>query len=140
MNTKEKTNTLAKEEKTKIKFPKKELKMPEEHFGRSATGKQPSFLGITLGLLILALMVILGGLYLWSEELQKQTIVPQPETPRPTALENNEPESNNAEAEVETMQVMSTSDEINAIQADLESTNLDTLTNELITIDAALQE
>lgn len=126
---------------TKIKFSKNELKMPEEHFGKGRTDKQPSFLGITIGLLILILMVILGGLYLWSEELQKRSaVIPPIDTLRPTAEENNEPESNNAEADVETMQALSTSDEIDAINADLESTNFETATSGLIEIEAILAE
>jgi len=126
--------------KEKMKFSKSELKMPEENFGGAQESKQPSFLGITLGLLIIALVVILGGLYLWGEELQKQATPLPDEVTRPTAEENNEPESNNAEADVQVLETLSTSDEIAAIEADLESTNLDTLTNDLPTIDGILGE
>ena len=126
---------------TKTTFSKKELKMPEEHFGRQVVDKQPSFVGITLGLLILMLVVILGGLYLWSVELVKQSqITPLSPTTRPTAEENNEPESSNAEADVQILNTMSTSDEIGAIEADLGSTNLDSITNELSAIDEILSE
>ncbi len=113
--------------KQKNTFSKDELKMPEEHFG-VIEHKEPAHLGIILGILIILLMFILGGLYMWGEYLQEQPTAPTvPETSRPTAEENNEPESTNAEAEVETLNALSTSDELTAIEADIESTNLGTL-------------
>jgi hypothetical protein len=62
---------------------------------------------------------------------------------RPTAEENNEPESTTAEARTDLMGVVSTSDELDAIEADAKSTNLEDLTSEITPIetelDAALQ-
>lgn len=116
--------------------------MPEEHFGAKTTSDQPSFIGIILGILIIVLMAVLGGLYLWGAQLQQQLTAPLPElTPtRPSDEENNEPESNNAEADVQVLQTLSTSDEISAIEADIESTNLDTLDAEITTLDGAFGE
>jgi flagellar basal body-associated protein FliL len=121
--------------------PEGEMKMPEEQFGVRKPDDTPSYIGIILGVLIVVLICILGGLYMWGELLQKNTSVPvTPEVTRPTALENNEPESNNAEASVETLGAMSTSDELDAIEADLGSTliadpeaDLQTITTELQT-------
>lgn len=117
-------------------FKDSELKMPEENF-RGEQNKT-SYTGIILGLLIIALVVILGGLYMWSQMLQKQVQNSEVTATRPTAAENQEPESNNAKADTETMQAMSTSDEIDAIQADIDSTNLDQIDADLPAIDAAI--
>ena len=117
-------------------FKDDELKMPEETFGGGQA--KPSYIGIILGLLILALIMILAGLYLWSEMLQKQVQAPAITSTRPTAAMNKEPESTNSKADTETMQAMSTSDEIDAIQADLDSTNVDQLDADIPAIDAEM--
>lgn len=57
---------------------------------------------------------------------------------RPTKETNKEPESTNAYAQVESLKVMSPSDELSAIEADLKSTNLDSLTLELLIIESEL--
>lgn len=117
-------------------FKDDELKMPEESFGDGQTQVKHSYVGIILALLIIALLAILAGLYVWVDMIQKQVPPPVVETQRPTPEENNEPESNNAEADAEVLQVTSTSDEIGAIEADLESTRLDELDADLNAIDA----
>ncbi len=113
--------------------------MPEGYQSEAATEpEKPSHLGAVLGVLIVILVLILGGLYLWGTTLnQDMNVLTEPAT-RPTAEENNEPESTKAEAEVETMQVLSTSDEINAIEADLDNTDLEDLDSELTSIEAEL--
>lgn len=120
-------------------FSKDELKMPEERFGVTESHEKTSYVGIILGVLIVVLMLILAGLYMWSQLLQNQSpaVVPQ-ESARPTAEQNNEPESTNAEADVQVLQTMSTSDEISTIESDLDSTNLDGIDAELTAIDAEL--
>lgn len=118
-----------------------EMKMPEEQFGAGVEvpADGPSYLGLVLAGLIVILVLLLAGLYLWSTTLNN--IAPVETTPvtRPTTEENNEPESTKAEAEVETLEVLSTSDELGAIEADLESTDLDALDTELNAIDAELE-
>lgn len=119
-----------------------EMKMPEESpldVVTAAAEDKASQLGVILGILIVVLVLILGGLYIWGSTLS-QAPAPTPENvpTRPTAEENNEPESTNAEAEVETMGALSTSNEIEAIEADIESTDLDALDAELDAIDAEL--
>ena len=103
--------------------------------------------GITNGpiliLLVVLLIAILGGMYRWFVILNND--VPTINAGlRPSAAENNEPESTTAEARAEAMGVVSSSDEIPAIEADIESTDLDTMESELDAIeaelDAALQE
>ena len=103
--------------------------------------------GITNGpiliLLVVLLIAILGGMYRWFVILNND--VPTINAGlRPSAAENNEPESTTAEARVEAMGVVSNSDEIPAIEADIESTDLDSMESELDAIeaelDAALEE
>lgn len=93
--------------------------------------------GFVLGILITALFVIIIGLFFWykASQLTPTSIAP---SSRPSAAENNEPESTTAEAQTESFTVLSTSDEITAIEADLASTNLDSLGSDLNQIDAVL--
>jgi len=121
------------------KFDEK-LKMPEERFGNIVVEEHSSVLAIILGMLIVFLMLILAGLYVWGEYLNKPP-VPEPVSvtlERPNAEENNEPESTTAEAEVETMSAISTSDEISAIESDLSGTFVDSLDAEFVTIEGEL--
>lgn len=95
----------------------------DENNLRPHTEETPSYIGIILGILIVVLIILLGGVYMWGEIVQKnENQSPQPTVTRPTTEENNEPESTNAEADVETLGAMSTSDELDAIEADLGST------------------
>lgn len=126
---------------SKRSFSKEELKMPEENFGMSRQQVPTSYFGLLLGILIVFLACILVGLYLWAQMLQKNTApVVIDESPRPTAEENNEPESTNAEADVQVFETLSTSDEISAIEADLDSTNTDTFDSDLTAIEEAIAE
>ena len=74
-------------------------------------------------LLFLILVAILGGLSYW------YLLVTKPEMldtiTRPTAEQNNEPESTTNEARAGFTDVISTSDEPDAIRADLESTQFE---------------
>lgn len=93
--------------------------------------------GPILVLLIVLLLAILGGMYRWFVLLDNDVPV-IPAGLRPSALENNEPESTSAEARAEAMGVVSNSNEIPAIEADIESTDLDSLESELNAIEAEL--
>lgn len=59
-------------------------------------------------------------------------------TTRPTPETNREPESPTAYAEVQSLNTLSPSDELSAIEADLKSTNLDTLDKEMVIIENEL--
>lgn len=98
----------------------------------------PSYLGLAIGLLIVLLALVLIGLYMWSQLMVATPPEAIPNATRPTAEENDEPESTTAEAQAETLQIVSTSDELSAIEADLSATNLDDLDAELNAIDAEL--
>jgi len=128
-----------KETKNLPQIPDTELKMPEEYEDRATQEGSPSaVVPIILITLIVILIGILVGLFFWGQSLKNQTQQEVPMATRPTAEENNEPESNNAEADVQTLQTLSTSDELNAIENDIESTNLDSLDAELSDIEAEL--
>ncbi|MFT5849475.1 MAG: hypothetical protein ACI9H6_000283 [Patiriisocius sp.] len=115
-----------------------EMKMPESYSAAPDTEDDTRHLGVILGVLIVILVLILGGLYLWGTSLTAPGVIETAPVERPTVEENNEPESTTAEAQVETMQAVSTSNEIEAIEADIESTDLDALDAELNAIDAEL--
>lgn len=118
-----------------------EMKMPENSVVHSApkSSKQTPVNGIIIVVLALLLILILGGMYYWFSQLTTAVTPTPAPIDRPTAEENNEPESTTAEAAVETGQALSTSDEIAAIEADIEATDLDSLDAELNAIDAELE-
>jgi len=121
-------------------FSGEEMKMPENTDAQPEVRESSSVVnGPLLLILTLLLVFILGGMYYWFNSLNSPVPVTTPVVERPTAEENNEPESTTAEAQVETMQAVSTSDEISAIEADLEATDLDSLDAELNAIDAELE-
>jgi hypothetical protein len=99
--------------------------------------------GPILVLLVVLLLAILGGMYRWFVLLDNDMPTIN-DGLRPTAEQNNEPESTTAEARAEAMGVVSNSNEIPAIEADIDSTDLDSLESELNAIeaelDAALEE
>ncbi|MBY0538432.1 hypothetical protein K2P47_03470 [Patescibacteria group bacterium] len=88
-------------------------------------------------LLFLILVAILAGFYYWYTIVMSEQVVTETIT-RPTAEQNNEPESTTAEARTGLMDVVSTSDELDAIAADAQSTNLEDLVNETTAIEAEL--
>ena len=114
--------------------------MPEEEFGISLESQQKaSNLGIILSILIAVLVLLLIGLYVWGNALRDATEAPTiPDFTRPTAAENNEPESTRAEAETDNLGTLSNSDSIEAIEADLNSTDVDDLDSGLNTIEAEI--
>lgn len=130
------------EETNEVKVPNfegEEMKMPENTDAQISTEESSSVVnGPLLFSLAILLIVILGGMYFWFSTLDT---APAPTTPteRPTAEQNNEPESTTAEAQTETMLTTSTSDEIGAIESDIEATNLESLDAELEAIDAELE-
>lgn len=79
--------------------------------------------GPILILLFTILLALLGGIYYWYTILMNEAVTPA--VSRPTAEMNNEPESTTAEARTSATDVVSTSDELDALQADIESTSFD---------------
>lgn len=93
-------------------------------------------MGVVIGALIVCLVLILGGLYLWGSMLDEQAGPTQDGAAR--EIPNNEPETPRAEADVQALQTMSSSDELSAIEADLANTMLE-LDEELSDIDAVFE-
>lgn len=115
------------------------MKLPSENFTAAAITENPK---TQLGLILTlagVLLVIFGGLLYW---YYLSTTTPTSiETPtRPPVAQNAEPETPTATAQTESFGALSTSDEITALEADIESTNLDSLDTELGQIDAMLEE
>ena len=91
----------------------------------SAT-KTTTHLGPIIAVLMVLLVAILFGLYLWGSALNEQSNIPIEKS-----LVNNEPETPRAVADVQIIETVSSSDSLEAIEADLGSTNLDTVDTEL---------
>ena len=117
-----------------------EMKLPENSAPQATANETRAVPvnGIVIVILALLLIFLLGGMYYWFSQLTANVVVEAPVVERPTAEENNEPESTTAEAAVEIQNTMSTSDEIIAIEADIAATDLDSLEAELNAIDAEL--
>lgn len=94
--------------------------------------------GPLLWLMILLLLIILVGMFFWYNTLQ-QTTEQDLRPARPTAEQNREPESRNAQTDVMILETLSTSDTVEALQTDLNNTNLNNVTSELEVIDRELE-
>lgn len=101
-----------------------------QHFSDTHHGH----VGAILGVLIIVLILILGGLYLWGSTLSTNENAARVERTIP----NNEPETPRANADRQILNTTSSSNELDAISADLESTNLDSLDAELNQIEAEM--
>ncbi len=105
-------------------FEGEEMKIPSSMKAAAPEQTNASLVsGPILILLFAILLALLGGIYYWYTILMSEPIA-IPAT-RPTAEMNNEPESTTAEARTSATDVVSTSDELDAIQADIESTRFD---------------
>ncbi len=115
------------------------MKFPKNQNPATSTStpvNQGPLFGVIIGLLFLALVLILAGLVIWNYLL----------TPAPVILDNViqtppnlEPESTTAQAQVEAASVLSTSNELYAIEADLMSTDLSNLESEIVAIDILVE-
>ncbi len=116
-----------------------ELVMPNKSLAQShPDAAHHNRVGVVLVLLIVLLVLILGGLYLWFSVAYTEPATTPAPAERVVPEMPNEPEMPNAEAAVQQLNTVSTSNEIDAIEADLEATNLNELDAELNAIDAEL--
>jgi hypothetical protein len=111
------------------KSAKFEMHMPE---GLGGEHGHHARLGPILGVLVIVLFLIFAGLYLWGSTLREQAALDD------ANLLNNEPETPRAVADAEILSTLSPSDDLGAIEADLMSTNLDSIESDLTAIDAEL--
>ena len=72
---------------------------------------------------------------MWGSTLTTEDIAPEETVTRI----NKEPETPRNDADIQALKTVSSSDELYAIEADLESTNLDTLEAEVEIIESELQ-
>jgi len=107
-----------------------ELKIPK---ALDPANKQNHLVAI-LGVVIIMLILILAGLYLLSTTAINPFSVFSP-TAQITTGSVSEPENTNFETVVEVVPALSDSDEISAIEVDLQNTDLENLDAELINID-----
>jgi cytoskeletal protein RodZ len=133
----EETTNQNSEQPTQVE---EEMVLPENSYPLTDAPKKPAVPGLVLVILGLLLLMILAGLFLWFSTMQNSPAPAPTPTPieRPTAEENNEPESTTAEAQTDNLETFSTSDEISAIEADLEATDIESLDAELDAIEAEL--
>ncbi len=82
--------------------------------------------GPIIGVVIIILLLILGGLYVWGEKLNSENAMTPDEI------------RNAADASVANLQAQGTSDDISSIKADTDATNLEGLDKEVSDIEKAL--
>lgn len=102
--------------------------MPEENLNET----HHAHMGPILAGLLILLVLVFVGMYLWGASLATDPV------PAPISIPNNEPETPRAVADQQIFETLSPSDELDAIDADLNSTNFDSLDTDLTTIEAEL--
>jgi len=122
-------------------FEGEEMKIPEnmQHLANEAdtTPVNPISTPILI-VLTTILLLIFAGLAYWYYLITTMPVTPTIPPERPTLETNREPETPTAAARTEALDVVSTSDELGAIEADIESTNFDDLDMEMNAIEAEL--
>lgn len=113
------------------------MKMPTEQPVSLAKNESAVSLPVIVAL-VLALLAVAGGLYYAWTLSQNPALDPFLDQTRPSLETNREPETPTATAQIESLGALSTSDELVAIEADLEATLLDSLETELLQIEAEL--
>jgi len=96
--------------------------------GQASEDDAHANLGPILGVLIVVLVLILGGLYLWGRALVE---TPPPSAPAVEEVPNNEPETPESQARADIAKTQSPSDAFSAIEADIESTNLEAVDEQI---------
>ncbi len=116
-------------------FDGEEMKIPAAAVQKTAA-PEPSLINAPLLIILfIILMLVFGGIYYWyTMTIPGQDLLPA----RPTDAMNNEPESTTAEARTATADVLSTSNELDAIEADISSTQFIDLESALAGIESEL--
>lgn len=117
------TETAGMPEPAEARTPEMQTAMPEEKH----SGNDP--IGPAIGTIIIVIILIIGGLYLWGAKLSKES-----------ALEEKSAEEilNTPDTQLESLEIKQSSDEIRAIEEDLNATDLNNLDAELKNIEAEL--
>lgn len=106
----------------------------QPNYASTQTHIHHSHLGPILAVLIIMLIIIFGGLYLWGGMLSNTGVAPIEDV-----IINDEPETPRAVADTKILETLSPSDELDAIEADLGSTNLDSIDTDLTAIDVEFE-
>lgn len=132
---KEESNDISKPD-----FEGEAMKMPENTDATPLESTNKSIIsGPILLSLTLLLVLIFGGIYYWFFIMNSTPDIPVTPEERPTPEENNEPESTTAEARTQVTNIMSSSNELSAIESDLDSTNIDDFISDINIIDNEIQ-
>jgi hypothetical protein len=83
-------------------------------------------IGPAIGVIIIILVLVLGGLYFWGERMNKGREMPNPQLEEPAVTD----------AQTTELQIQSSSDDTNAIDADLTATDLSNLGTETAEMNA----
>lgn len=118
-------------------FDPSELKLPDGTEPLPANRNERTIV-LVLVLLVAALLLILGGLFLWYQAAFSPEVVIEPSEERFVPDMPNEPEMPNAMADIQKLNTVSSSDDLGAIEADLLSTDLETLESEVTSIESEL--
>lgn len=123
-------------------FTNEPMKMPENvdapQIENNTSGSSIVNAPLLITLTIL-LIVIFGGMFYWYQTISNTpAVVPAPVIERPTPEENNEPESTTAEAQTDSFLVTSPSDELTAIESDV-NVDISTIDTELGIIDNEME-
>lgn len=105
-----------------------EMKMPTSNPQVQST---PIHTGPMIGVLLIMFVLILAGLYLWGGMLKSNNSLPN----EPVPIVNNEPETTRAIADQKIAETLSTSDELSAIEADVNTTDLNSIDTELTAVE-----
>ena len=87
-------------------------------------------IGPAIGTIIIVIILIIGGLYLWGAKLSKESAVLEEKAPEEILAAPDET--------FDSLETQGTSDEVSAIEGDLQTTDLDNLDAELQDIEAEL--
>jgi len=85
--------------------------------------------GPLVGIIIVVVVLVFGGLYFWGKQVSENSQIELEELPSASEITNTPDET------LETLGTQGTSDEVGAIESDLNSTNLDNLDTEFGNID-----
>ncbi|MCX6735739.1 MAG: hypothetical protein NTZ13_01520 [Candidatus Parcubacteria bacterium] len=97
--------------------------------------KESKPMGALIGAIIIVLLLLVGGVYVWSTRIQPQITAPKDEQLLPDdntiALEQSATEPDTM---IDTLNSQSSSDEVTSIEADLNATDLNSIDKELQSI------
>ena len=114
-----------------------ELKKPDDAVNPIASPESHSHVVAILGIVVVVLILVLAGLYLWGTTVSAPATTPAPAATESTTTPPTDTQAP-VDSQVQALQTVSSSDSIDAIQADLNNTNLDSLDAGVNTVNSDL--